>query len=55
VRSHRAPWRLDGERFHLGSDGKSMTATLAALVIHADLLPSWGDSITLDGERYDRM
>lgn len=29
------------DRFHLGSDGKAMTATLAAIGIEAALLPGW--------------
>jgi CubicO group peptidase (beta-lactamase class C family) len=48
------PISLD-DRFHLGSDGKAMTATLAAVLIEAGLLPGW--EATLDevfaGERID--
>ncbi len=29
------------DRFHLGSDGKAMTATLAAALIHDGVLPPW--------------
>lgn len=36
----RAPLALH-DRFHLGSDGKAMTATLAAVLIEAGLLPGW--------------
>ena len=36
----QAPLALS-DRFHLGSDGKAMTATLAAVLIEAGLLPGW--------------
>lgn len=36
----RVPLRR-ADRFHLGSDGKAMTATLVAVLIEAGLLPGW--------------
>jgi CubicO group peptidase (beta-lactamase class C family) len=42
----RAPLSLS-DRFHLGSDGKAMTATLAAVLIEAGLLPGWDAPLSL--------
>lgn len=43
------------DRFHLGSDGKAMTATLAAVLIEAGVLPGWDAplSVVFAGEAID--
>jgi CubicO group peptidase (beta-lactamase class C family) len=43
------------DRFHLGSDGKAMTATLAAVLIEAGVLPGWDAplSVVFAGESID--
>lgn len=50
----RTPLALS-DRFHLGSDGKAMTATLAAVLIEAGLLPGWDAplSVVFEGEAID--